>query len=832
MSVSSIIDPITGKIFDNLIGQGGGVSLTKGQLITANAQDKEVAFPTVAPADGTILSYDSNEPFGLKYIAVPGAVAIDFQQILSANNANAPTAIPAPAQNKYVLTANNDPANATGLAWEPVGGTGKVSASAPLGEEAGQDDAANIYINFSGSVGEIPYGNGTAKVGALTNVPAAGQILGISGGVPTWIPAGGSGTVVGVPPLAEEAGGTNESKVYLNFTAVKGEIPAGNGTAQNGAMVPAPPQDKYVLSSDSNEATGLKWVAVSASGLISTVEPLKDTVSGGDNLLFIDFTAQGDLPVGTAAGAGAGVIQPVGTEGQVLSVYSKNTSGLKWIDNTPSSGGNIIVNRGNIATQEIQPPTNKNDTMFLVAEEAGPAWEEQPNPTDPKDKQPYLMESKITLTNGDEYVVVKEVVDGRDACYLVNITLNPAVEVCKFLGPVGWNAQVLTMVEAPANSIVIGGRFTLVDTLIGTNAGTFQHYNTCIYSLPSPGNPLISSITPTTIGMAYSTQIDTYGSCVSQIIIQAPATYWFFGSFDCLVDSSLAPAQGYGNIVSLDKTTNTFLTPAQITTTNLKAFSDAPTFGEVKTAYWNAGFTKLFVGGNFTKVGSAGTPLVAWGVWQGNSWATTITPINALSINSGRVSSVLANKFLIMGEDSSTTTGFIKAIDLTNNQITNITLASPLPPQYYGSYNCITSGNVDPNGAGLVQLDAILFYEDSDTPAQIYYITAASGNNALLLPASNEIYAGVSAYGITTAQGPSVLELQVGGKDALYNFDSTTKPNIEFTLPAGSNFIVNSVLKGTARFASPAGMGQSFVASLNALNWIMVGAAAVGLTFP
>lgn len=763
MSVSSIIDPLTGKIFDNLIGQGGGVSLVKGQIITANGANQEVAFPQVAPIDGTILSYDSNEPEGLRYIAVPGAVAINYQEILSATNGNVPTAIPAPTQNKYVLTANDDPTNPTGLAWEAVGGTGKITATAPL---------------------------------------------------------------------AEEAGAGNESVVYLNYTAVKGEIPAGNGTAKTGAMVPAPTQDKYVLSSDSTEPTGLKWVAVSASGLITTVEPIKDTVSGGDNLIFIDFTAQGDLPVGTAAGGGAGVIQPVGTEGQILSVYSKNTSGLKWVDNTPSSGGNIIVNRGNLATQEIKAPSNKNDTMFLVAEEVGPAWVEQPNPVDSKDKQPYLMESKITLTNGDEYIVVKEVVDGRDACYLVNITLNPPVEMCKFVGPQGWNAQVLTMVEAPANSIVIGGRFTFVDVLVGTNVGQYNHYNVAIYSLPSAGNPLIENITPTNFGFAYSSNINTYGSCVSQIIIQSPTAYWFFGSFDCIVDNNFGPTAGYGNIISLDKSTNTFITPAAIATANLLAYSDPPNFGEIKTAYWNGGFTKLFVGGNFTKVGAAGTGLTAWGVWSGNSWATTITPTNALSINSGRVSSVLANKYLIMGEDSSTGTGFIKAIDLTSNAITNIALASPLPPQYYGGYNCITSGNVNPDGSGLVQLDAILFYEDSDTGAVVYYITAAGGNNGLLLPASNTIYASGSAYGITTAQGPSVLELQVGGEDALYNYDSTTKPNIEFTLPAGSNFIVNSTLKGTARFATPAGMGQSFVSSGDAVNWIMVGGAAVGLTFP
>jgi hypothetical protein len=45
MSVNSIIDPATGKIYDDLIGEGGGINLNKGQIITATAL-QEVAFPT------------------------------------------------------------------------------------------------------------------------------------------------------------------------------------------------------------------------------------------------------------------------------------------------------------------------------------------------------------------------------------------------------------------------------------------------------------------------------------------------------------------------------------------------------------------------------------------------------------------------------------------------------------------------------------------------------------------------------------------------------------------------------------------------------------------
>jgi len=223
MSVSSIIDQTTGKIYDDLIPQGGGINLAKGQIITATAT-QEVAFPQAPPADGSILSYDSNELTGLKYILVPGAVPIDYQELISANNANAPTIVPAPAHNGYVLTADTDPANATGLAWKAVGGSGTLTATAPLIDEE-VANVSTISINFGASVGEIPYGNGTAKTGAFTNVPTAGQILGIDNGVPTWINAGGSGTIVGIAPVVEVAGGGNESKIVIGVGASVGELP-------------------------------------------------------------------------------------------------------------------------------------------------------------------------------------------------------------------------------------------------------------------------------------------------------------------------------------------------------------------------------------------------------------------------------------------------------------------------------------------------------------------------------------------------------------------------------------------------------------------------------
>ena len=259
MSVNSIINPATGQIYDDLIPQGGGIPLTKGQLISANALGKEVAVPT--GANGTILSADPAQDDGLRWIAVPGATPLAQGQLLSADLAGDATIVTAPnlpAQANWVLTADGSVGAAgTNMLWKPATGAGGIiDANAPLVDDAGVG-TNTISINFT-AAGQIPYGTG-AKIGTLTNAPAAGQILGVAAGVPTWIDAGGSGTITATLPLVEAAVGA-ASNIAISYTAVKGELPAGNGTANTGALVPAPTIDGYVLTAKNSTGTGLAWL--------------------------------------------------------------------------------------------------------------------------------------------------------------------------------------------------------------------------------------------------------------------------------------------------------------------------------------------------------------------------------------------------------------------------------------------------------------------------------------------------------------------------------------------------------------------------------------------
>ena len=124
MSWSALVDPATKKFYPSLVPEGGGVNLQKGQLITANAQNVETALPV--GANGTILMADSNQPLGLRYAVVPGAVALAKADLISADAAGTPTIVTAPAfpaQEGWVLTATAASVDGTGLEWKNGGQT-------------------------------------------------------------------------------------------------------------------------------------------------------------------------------------------------------------------------------------------------------------------------------------------------------------------------------------------------------------------------------------------------------------------------------------------------------------------------------------------------------------------------------------------------------------------------------------------------------------------------------------------------------------------------------------------------------------------------------------
>jgi hypothetical protein len=369
MSVASIIDPTTGKIYDGLIGQGGGINLDKGQIITATTQN-EVAFPTVPPANGSVLSYDATTDTGLRYIANnPTALALNYQQLFSATAGNNITPVPASAHDNYVLTSDTDPANPTGLVWKAVGGSGVIQTNAPL-DDAEVANVSTISINYTAVKGEIPAGSGVAKVGVLVPAPAQDKYVLTSdineaSGLKWAPPTGAGGIIDATAPLVDDTGvGTNT--ISINFTAVKGEIPAGGGVAKTGVLVPAPAQDKWVLTSASAEASGLKWAPpTGGGGIIDATAPLVDDTGVGTNTISINYTAvKGELPAGNGTAKTGALVPAPPTNGYVLTAESSEATGLKWL---PAGSGPAQTNFFRLTVPATPPFTTSGVEIELPA---------------------------------------------------------------------------------------------------------------------------------------------------------------------------------------------------------------------------------------------------------------------------------------------------------------------------------------------------------------------------------------------------------------------------------------------------------------------------------
>ncbi|ALN97663.1 hypothetical protein [Dishui lake virophage 1] len=202
MSVSSILNPATGKIYDDLVPQGGGVPLAKGGLITANAGGAEQAL--AVGNDGWVLSADSNEALGLKYIQLP-AGGIQFTQQGQLLYAGA-----GPAFNDSLLNIGNAGQilgiNAGIPAWINAGGSGTITALAPLTEYA-DGTASKVAVNFTGK-GDLIVGGGVQVGGE----PVAGVILPV--GANDMVLTANSATASGLEWKA--SGGGSSATIFRN----------------------------------------------------------------------------------------------------------------------------------------------------------------------------------------------------------------------------------------------------------------------------------------------------------------------------------------------------------------------------------------------------------------------------------------------------------------------------------------------------------------------------------------------------------------------------------------------------------------------------------------
>lgn len=764
--------------------------------------------------------------------------------------------------------------------WTDTGGSGLISANLPLIEEADPAPNSKISINFTASVGEIPYGNGTAKVGALTVAPnplSSNQFLGTVLGVPTWKNLGGQATAIA--PLIEIVGAGDESQIGIGFSnALVGQIPYGNGTVNTGTLTNAPTAGQ-ILGVNAGVPT---WIDAGGSGTITGTFPIVEAGSGGSSVISIGFANKGELAVGsgTTPGANGVILPPATADDYVLSSFSSAPSGMRWV--APTITQNII--RSKTATTIVPDPQTTQDTLILVAEDPNGSWDLTEDPKNPGTPiTPYAVEAVspgiVVVDNvACSCYAFPEIVNGIRCLHIYIITNNEQIAVgILYQGSYASPA----LVAGIDNPITPPGIAYATDCFIVYGSFEFFHADgdnppadvACggialidcsqlsgsvitVKPLADVAGAIGNNITG--VSLSNSGPVN-YDPAVNKII-NFNNYLWIFGNFDGFADGATA-ITGWWSIAKWNLTTGGYDTAG--TTVGIQglavSFDANISPGDIQDAY--LGFANnLYIVGSWSFVASVGTP-IAWNpvapgmngfaVWvQGqnpNPWVST--PATGGGFQGGTCirPSLTQVGYLMMTGSTPIDPLFY---ELNLNLLTYSTGAIPSAPQQ-GWRNCIvSSANID-IGFGASTYDFVLYQDKTSGDMFVIWfnLTAPPSNPPLaqaLLPSPtglkplyvpnlfppsyNGPYTGFTSFGIEIITPPaSTPVLQVMATGGIYRFDPAIHANLDFT----GSFYFDGTLYGTARFstANQGNESQSFVSATSLKAWIQTGAKTNGLSY-
>lgn len=199
-SANPIVNLGTTAVGDLLVGTATANAATilpkgaNGNFLRVKTDGTGLEYAAVAPGGVDSVSALANNPVVVSTTAPASAtdpkIGIAFTakaDVPVGTAANTGVMVSAPLPLTTGLFLQTDTGEASGVKWAPATGpSGAIGTNAPLVDDYNSTTGANtLSINFSTTPGEIPYGNGTAKIGALLAPPtgsgAVGKVLTYTG---------------------------------------------------------------------------------------------------------------------------------------------------------------------------------------------------------------------------------------------------------------------------------------------------------------------------------------------------------------------------------------------------------------------------------------------------------------------------------------------------------------------------------------------------------------------------------------------------------------------------------------------------------------------------
>lgn len=773
---------------------------------------------------------------GLKFPATQGCIAAGTGV---ANQGAFTAGLTFPADTNYVLTADN--MAATGCSWKALAGSSLV-AEAPLIEYT-ENNVSKIALNFGiNAKGQIPVGvsDPGGKLGTITpalTFPAdTGKVLTADPdpanltGVKWEALTGPTGSIQTNDPLVDDFASGNNT-ISINFTATKGEIPAGSGEAKKGVLLPLGNQGD-ILSVNTNAPSGMAWV------------PQK--TGGGVIVNRAEFASTEIAP--------------------------------------PSTVSDTMI----LVAEEPGPSFSKYQIPFTQTNDYDIEFFTPYYPNISPLNLPFALYGLIEQINGSRCVALyysNSTYSGPGGALIGHFRWgnydSPAFVLCAIAG-LGQSLQ---------NCFVLGGCFThfhneLTGAEIECNSICVVNFSTFSSGTPMPvveNLPYISG--SQTTGLTYSS--DPEDAYVCQIIPQptpvATERLLIFGTFDTLnyEDGTTVPGFlscavynydiGNSAYISVQDTFDVYglgLSQGLNAAGNIQdvIYDSVRGFflfvGFFLSGKENFGTDYQFDGGN-----DVGFAKLTWGAGgpapSGSRWNNTpVTTLGAGSAYCIRLSQSLTggDKYLLSNANQGQP---VSIYDATANTIT----AAPMgaTPVGVGDASCFFNSiagatNFDLLGTGSpANFDVVLYVNRQDPPSQIIvYFTGNSTTSVALPPTptgvvpifgggTQPINFGVSPYGINISglgdpAAPATLNIGGAGavgqsqqKGSIYTYDPSTVANLDFTFadPTKNKFIYDGAAKSTARFSTAATLpqSQSYVASKDLTSWIQVGASTTSLTY-